>query len=420
MEARRGGLIGRNLGWIRLWLIAIVLLGALGSASPARAADAGLTIVQNTVQNNFPQSLTFNLQAQSTAPVSTLRLAYRLGDDPVTHIARVPVSPSSRISAQYTLDLQRDYLPPGIQIHYQWIVGNDASPLYTSDWSDLPIIDGRFRWQTKSRGAVTLHWYEGDAAFADAVLDAAVRAYRAASKDAGLATSPPSQVFLYANQDDFRGALSAGSDAWVGGQTFPRYHIVILIARANDLAGAQRSVAHEATHLAIDGGGNENLLAPLPTWLDEGMAMVAEGDTSPFFQRALDGAVKQGTLFSLQALSGNFPEDSDEATVAYAQSESVVRYLVKTYGRDRLAQLVAAYRRGETPNDAFLHSTGVPIATFEQEWRHSLAAGPGPNGQPAGRSLIGLVTAPITFAADVIRNLLESLGAPKTQPSVAR
>src|SRR5262249_48287854 len=147
-------------------------------------------------------------------------------------------------------------------------------------------------------------------------------------------------VFLYGKIADFRGVLGVGSQEWVGGQTFPQYRVVLLLVSVNDVASAQRSVAHEMTHLLLD-SDPPGSVAPLPTRLDEGVAMVDEGPTQRAFQQALDQAKSGHHLISIQSLMGNFPEAPDEATVAYAESESMVRFFVTRYGQEKLAALIA-------------------------------------------------------------------------------
>jgi hypothetical protein len=56
-----------------------------------------------------------------------------------------------------------------------------------------------------------------------------------------------------------------------------------------------------------------------------------------------------------------------KAALSYAQSQSVVEFLINVYGRDKLSQLLILFKEGSTTDDA-LHS----IYGFDQEKLDSL------------------------------------------------
>ncbi|HEX5415714.1 MAG TPA: peptidase MA family metallohydrolase [Chloroflexota bacterium] len=409
MEARRGCL---NL-LLTFALVVSLVVGWLGAAPVARAADNGLVVTQNTARSEFPRDVVFSLQAQSPDQVAQARLLYRLADDPVTYSDLVPVSPNVRVSASFTMDLQQRYLPPGVVITYQWLLDGQSGATFATPWASVTVTDPRFAWQTVTKGPLTLHWYDGDTAFANAVLADGVNSYLKAAKTAGAQTLPRGDIYLYASDTDLRGALAQGTDTWVGGQTFPRYHVIVLLGPSAQAAQVDRDLSHEVTHLAVDGATME--LAPLPTWLDEGMAMAAEGSSEPAYQTALTDAAHADQLLSLQSLSANFPEDPNQALVAYAESESLVNYFTQQYGQERLARLVDAYRHGQTADQAFQNSAGVSAKQFEAAWRQSVGAAPiaSSGGSPLVRTLSG----PIDFISAVIRGLIDDFSSPKLKPA---
>jgi hypothetical protein len=367
VEARRRGL----KPWITraVLLIALALTGT--AAPPASAASAGIEVLENAVQNSFPKTIQFSVRAQSSSQISSVRLAYRLGDDPITFVANANYTPAFRIVATYPIDLQREYVPPGVIVHFQWQIQDMAGGEFATAWSDLKVTDPRFLWHERTLGNVVVHWYEGDDKFADAILDSASKAFIDAQRDALAPWLGPVQIYVYANDQDFRSALGAGADEWIGGQTFSMLHIVVILATASNTDAARRVAAHEITHATID-GANLDPFGPLPSWLDEGIAMMAEGDPLPFFTDALAKGVKEHRLMTLQSLSGSFPADPDQATLAYGESESIVRYFVKTYGRERLAILIAAFHAGNDADAAFQTTAGVSARDFQQAWMTSL------------------------------------------------
>jgi hypothetical protein len=398
VEARRRGL--------KVWIAASIVLAAmalpLGQAAPAHAATgAGAITVQGaSAQNSFPAAIQFAIRAQSSSQISMVRVAYRVGDDPVTHIANASYAPGFTVNATYAIDLQQNYLPPGVVLHYQWLIQDMSGAIVSTVFNDLQVTDPRFLWHQRTLDNVTLHWYDGGDDFADPVLSSASKAFTAAQQDALAPWHGPVQVYLYANPDDFRSALGVGSADWVGGETFSNQHVAMIFAPSNDTVAAQRSVSHELTHAAVD-GASVDPFGPLPTWLDEGVAMVAEGDPLPDFTNALAKGVQARHLFSVQSLSANFPADSNDAILAYAESESLVRYFIKTYGRDHLAFLIAAFRAGNTADEAFQTTIGLNVADFQHAWQASLDPKLAtPSTQPA---------APTGSTASAVTNILSAL-----------
>lgn len=405
-----------SLGRLMSSLVLYSIVLAFGPRSALAAGPSGINVLQNETRVDFPRQVDFHVVAESTAQVTTARLAFRIGDQTQTHIGAAPIDPVSRVDVHYVLELQREYLPPGVDLHFRWLLEDQSGAQASTAWSDLTLTDSRFRWSSLTVAPVQLEWYDVDDAFAKAVLDAANAAYSSASQVAPTSGATRAvKILLYGDINDFRGALGAGSQEWVGGQTFPQDRITLLLVSPGDLPGAQRSVAHEMAHLGLDAAADGSV-APLPSWLDEGLAMVAEGPTESVFSQALDQAVRDHKLFSIQSLSGNFPESTADATLAYAQSENLVRFFIKKYGANKLSVLVGSFRAGLSADDAFRQSIGMSAHEFQAAWQASLTATPttsptAPTGSPITRAIAAQAQA---FAA-FFEGLIHSLQSPKAK-----
>jgi hypothetical protein len=395
----------------------LALLGVPVSGAQA-ATTTDITVLQSEARVDFPRSMDFHVVAQSTGQVTEAHLAYRVANDNVIHIGRATFQPNARVDTHYLVDLQRAYYPPGVTIQYQWRLQDLTGAEVQTVWANLTLADPRYRWHQRAQGVIQLHWHDVDDAYANAVLNAANTTFTAGNSAVPAPGSPPINIFIYGRLADFRGILGAGSQEWVGGQTFPQYRVVLLLVSPTDVASAQRSVAHEMTHLQLD-NVVEGTVAPLPTWLDEGLAMVAEGDTQPAFQQALDQAVRDHKLISIQSLSGNFPDASAAATVAYAESESMVRYFLKTYGREKIAALIANFRQGLSADEAFQQTIGMTARDFQTAWQASLGTAPQPVTPAADNSsgLARTIMAPVRAVIGFVNGLIQSLLAPKLKPA---
>ena len=67
--------------------------------------------------------------------------------------------------------------------------------------------DGGFDWQTLEAGALRVNWYNEDANFGRAALEAAQAGLQSISTFMPLDLDQPLEVFIYANADDLRGTL---------------------------------------------------------------------------------------------------------------------------------------------------------------------------------------------------------------------
>ena len=379
----------------------------------AAAASPGITVLQSTAKNDFPTSLTFSLQASSPATISSVRLIYQVGDDPILSIADAKFVPAATVSASYQIDLNREYYPPGATVRYRWQIEDQSSAKLLSDWQNLAITDPRFAWHSQTMGPITLHWYDGDNQFATALLQAATQAVTAANFDVNAPGIKPVQIWIYGQQNDFRTALGSGAEQWVGGQTLPNYRVIMLFAPSNDIPDDQRSVAHEMTHVLLDSSVNDPF-GQLPTWLDEGVAVVAEGTVDPTFQQALVAAAKSHQLLSIQAISGNFPNSTNEATLAYAESEDIVRYFIDTYGTQKLSALIAAFRAGDTSDAAFQQTIHMSTLAFQNGWEAHLNVAPSSQPARTARSpLVTVISAPGRLIATIVETVAQLFQATK-------
>jgi hypothetical protein len=104
--------------------------------------------------------------------------------------------------------------------------------------------------------------------------------------------------------------------------------------------------------------------------------MYAEGQLSGDLASALRSAVERGRLDSVQSLSSSFPADTVGATLAYAESYSLVEYLLeKQGGREKMLELLGATRAGSGYEEALQAVYGLSVSQFDYQWKQYLKAG---------------------------------------------
>jgi hypothetical protein len=222
---------------------------------------------------------------------------------------------------------------------------------------------------------VSVAWYAGDAAFGQAALDAASSALARLSAE-WPAPLPQVQIYIYRSLGELQSALALAGQPWQGGQARPELGVVLVAIAPGPEAPLhlQQALAHELTHLVLYHAAGAQ---PLPRWLEEGLAVLAEPLPDASLQVALDAAVRDNALVPLETLCAPFSGDYESARLAYAQSASFVQFIRDQYGRAGLSKLVAAYANGADCVGGVELALGRPLNVLELAWRARLGPGGG-------------------------------------------
>lgn len=171
------------------------------------------------------------------------------------------------------------------------------------------------------------------------------------------------EVSVFASREEFNAFRQrrgeTGFPHWSGGVS--GVHGILTYSRP----GVERSIAHEYAHEAVKQfvGG-----APVPVWLDEGIAAVVEG-MSDGWQEELRRRHREGRLVPIADLSRPWNALPTElAAGGYAQSRSLAGYLLSTAGREGLLAILTELRRGAAFDQAFARALGTDMAGFQQRW----------------------------------------------------
>lgn len=175
------------------------------------------------------------------------------------------------------------------------------------------------------------------------------------------------RVYVYNNSEQIRGAVLFAQD-WTGALAYPSYNVILTAVSSSNLQWAKGALPHEVTHLRV----GEALFGPfgrVPTWLNEGLAQYSEGAMTPYYRGIFDKAKNDGKLISVRSLSSTFPEDGAQASLAYAESQSLVTYLVETYGWTKMQELLAVFKDGSSYDNALKKVYGFDMDGLDRQWR---------------------------------------------------
>ncbi len=378
---------GRRFG--RLWGL-VLLLGQLaggGVVGAARPAQEGIRIVDTSVSASFPNEVLFSITVESDSEIVSLELSYRVSGDPYTR-SRWPEFTSARqVEATYRLDTQIEHYAPGSEFHYYWTLTDAAGRQVESPEEVFFYEDDRFDWQELSSERVAVFWYEGDEAFGQRLLDTAVRALDRLERDVGVEATRLIRIYVYGKERDFRRALGPNAPEWIGGQALPGRSLIVawISPDAQEYGEIERMLPHELSHVVLY-QATHNPYTSNPTWVEEGIAVHNQEVPDADFPALVEEAAREGRLIPLRALAASFPSDTDLALLSYAESVSIIEFILDQYGEEGLAALVDVLAEGETAEVAVERALGVSLEELEEDWRATLPAAvrtPLPGAEPS-------------------------------------
>lgn len=181
----------------------------------------------------------------------------------------------------------------------------------------------------------------------------------------------PIPIWIYADRRRFRAASGIPrTSTIVGLAKLPAG--VIHIDGTGRLAAVERIVPHEVGHIMI-GRALGSAFRAAPVWLNEGIAEHVAGARAARVDPVALRAIGRGRALPLARLDGAFRAGGESVKLAYAQSASIVSFLVSAHGEEVIAALLAALRESGSFAAALEKVTGGDESELEAAWRQSLA-----------------------------------------------
>ena len=370
-----------GLAWVKRMirkasLLALVVCLFLAVLSPVSVQAQGkLTILDSSTQMEFPAKFSFNLSVESDVNITDIRLYYvveRQGFAQVTSEVYIEFVPAVRVDAGWTWDMRRTGgLPPGSTVYYWWTVEDERGDKVETTPVRVQFDDIRYPWQSLTEGKVTLYWYEGDNSFAQELMATAQQVLVRLARDTGADLEQPVQLYIYANSRDLRGSMIFPQE-WTGGVAFPRYGIMAIGISPVSLNWGKRAIAHELAHLVIH-QMTFNPYIDLPTWLDEGLAMYAEGPLELEYTVLLNRAIAENGLLSVRGISSPFSAHAEESLLSYAQSYSLVAFLISRYGQSKMLELLLIFKGGSSYDAALQQVYGFDMDGLDALWQEHIS-----------------------------------------------
>jgi hypothetical protein len=337
------------------------------------AADA-VTVTNTSAKPQFPTAIAFHLEASAAAgEITRVNLLYHAAGTLTMKLVPLHVERGQKVSLDYSLDTRTDFLPPGLDIEYRWEFLLSDGTKFRSDPATSFYMDDQQQWKKKTSGQVTLWWYSGDDAFGQDAIDTATRALDTLSKTYNVQSNRPIRILVYANTRDLRIALPPNSAEWIGGGATVELSIIhAAIAPGRSAASeVRRILPHEISHMVVYQASLNPYNRP-PLWLDEGLAVHNQETPDVRFRPLVHVAVESGKLILIRALNSPFPLDAEQALLSYAESESLVNFIINAYGSKSIGALITAFRDGLSYDQVVQKVLKESIDDLDREWKQSL------------------------------------------------
>ena len=355
---------------MRRYFVLLVGLACLfGFTVPAQAQSV-VDVSGVGVNYTFGGQITFSAKIQTQSTIQAAYLLFQVEGEQNTRTIPLTITPAG--AASYAYPLQNGLLRPFSRISFWYHLLLAGNEIFDSPHYFFQYTDNRYPWQTVEGNGLRLHWYAGDVSFGQAALDAAQTGYKAIQNLIPVPAGDPIDIYVYASSADVQDTLNLGGSSWVGGHANPDLGVVLvsIAPGENQSMEIERQIPHELAHVLLyrlTGSGYANL----PSWLTEGIASQVEGYPNADYTQVLKASAQNKNLMSISDLCGPFPIDASGAILAYAESNSFISYIHKTYGNSDLQALFQAYSNGLSCDQGVVHVLGLPLAQLDLQWRQA-------------------------------------------------
>jgi hypothetical protein len=358
------------------WFIPLALAAILVITPTIAHSQDQITLLDSSAQIYFPSALVFKIKAQSQNDIIKLRLHYqvdKMNYATVTSEAWPQFTPSQKVQAEWIWDMRKASLLVGATIKYWWTIEDTTGDSLTTPFQIIRFDDLRYTWKKATSGQISLFWYQGNQSFVDQLMAGCQQALDRLAQDTGVYLKQPVSIYIYASPEDLRGAMVFPQE-WTGGIAFPEYGLIAIGIPTNELDWGKGALAHELGHMVTHQITFSPFGANLPFWLDEGLAMYAQGKPDPYLESVLEKAITQHSLISVRSLASPFSAIPEEAYISYAESQSLIAFLIQNYGSDKMLQLLNLFKEGNTYDEALTQVYGFDQDGLDTQWQEYITS----------------------------------------------
>jgi hypothetical protein len=358
----------------RTHLLVVLLLGVIVLIPRSGQAQVEYEVIPEEPEYTFGDRLNFRASLQSVETIDEVLLFIQVSDESDLQVH--PISFDSFGNLSLEIDLREFPLIAFSNAQYWYQINSVNGDIYTSPRYSFYYRDNRYQWRTLTGEPFTIHWYQGDLAFGEEVLNVALEGLRSTQDLLEIFFPSNLDIYVYDSAQAIQAALPNGGQNWIAGHADPIQGVILvsLPTGPEQLLEMERQIPHELMHIALN-YTDSHAYANLPVWFNEGLASLAELYPNPEYQVLIESAFESEELLPLASLCQSFPNDPQGALLAYAESASFTQYLYGQYGQPGFNRLMAAYASGMSCERGIEEALGSNLTSLEGSWRRENFAG---------------------------------------------
>ena len=371
-----------------LLALALALTGSVLEGPGVARAD--IEVRSEAAQNRFPNGIQFTVFLAGSADITEVRLRFRILPDGVNATVRPECTAGTAVNCNATVgNTQQTYMVPGAEIVYSWEVTDATGARFDTPEQRTTYRDDRFEWQSISEANLTVYYYFGDAQSQQAVLRTARETITDIGRLLQAEVRHHVKVWVYRTASDLQPAVASrrGQGPNTSVQTLGEVGAsdTALVSRDTDFLNIVR---HELAHI-VTRAATRGHIVDIPIWINEGISSYAQSSLLPSEETALRTAIQRNRVLPITSLGASARGAADVVSLFYAQSGSIVSYMVEAHGEEKFAQFVAELA-GDTTERALQKVYGFDLLGLENNWRKAVGlpevsaggAAPGATPQP--------------------------------------
>ncbi|MFH1381526.1 MAG: peptidase MA family metallohydrolase [Chloroflexota bacterium] len=337
--------------------------------------ETGIVLKSQEVHNQFPEGIEFEVIAETTpeAQIQEIKLEFKLVGSQRSSYTYLEFTPAVQVDGKYLLHTDgAQYKPPGMLIEYRFVITDSGGCAEETEKQTFLYLDSRFQWEKITDGLVEVYYYGPMQSRAESVLKASTDTIASMGTLLGVAPTRAIRVLGYNSPTEMAAALPFQAEAIAThliteGQAWYDYGVLLELIGSFEAEG---TASHELTHMLVRevfGGAFVNV----PIWLNEGLAEYSNANSAFANDPRLSAAAATNQLLPIRHMQ-SLPGKPQDILLAYAESRSIVTYLIDTYGGEKLRGLLATLKQGAQIDDALKKVYGFDQDGLDNAWRESL------------------------------------------------
>jgi len=376
---------------VKLLTILLAAAPLLWSVALVHAEGETIEVKSSSVTSEFPNGFRIEVEASGDSEIKSIAIRVKIGQR--TSGAYGYLCPAGSLEASSGLrcegleparlvngelfwrtDTGSRYIPPGTIITYNFEIEDSKGARLETEQQQFIYEDIRFEWHETSTGPVTVAYHGPVKRRAEIVLEAILETLDHMGPILGAGTEEPIRVTMYNNVKEMLEALPPKSptisrELITEGQAFIEEGTLMMLGGGRLAKG---TASHEVTHIIVHRAG-DSVFRNVPPWLNEGLAEYGNIDPGFSYDIALDFAVATNRLLPIPYMAA-MPGNPEDVIIFYGQARSIIQLIIQRFGVDKMAQLMASLKSGQSVDDALQDVYGLGIQGLDDLWRDSIGA----------------------------------------------